>query len=280
MTIAGVYLTPEGIVMGADSTTTAVGSAGRHYFNHAQKVFEIGEHSSLGAITWGYAGLGNLSYRTLLARLADDLAATPAASVLDVAQRWTNQFWPEYVAYEEVARARALGANPARTPEEEQEYLALKDNLVVGFCIGGYTKPTRVAEAYEIIFDPVATIPAPVQVTPLSHRWWGVPNIINRLILGADDNLFNEIMASPFWTGASDDLLDIIKNQNLMFSVLPIRDAVDFVHTCIRSTGKAMRFTDFPQVCGGAPEVAVITTDRNFRWVTHKMWDTAIADGG
>jgi hypothetical protein len=266
--------------MGADSTTTAVGSAGRHYFNHAQKVFEIGERSSLGAITWGYAGLGNLSYRTLLARLADDLVAAPAISVLDVAQRWTNQFWPEYVAHGEVARARALDANPARTPQEEQEYLALKDNLVVGFCIGGYTKPSRIAEAYEIVFDPVANIPNPAQVTPLSHRWWGVPNIINRLILGADDNLFNEIMASAFWTGSSNDLIDIIRNQNLMFSVLQIRDAVDFVHTCIRSTGKAMRFTDFPQVCGGAPEVAVITTDRDFRWVTHKMWDTAIADGG
>jgi hypothetical protein len=197
-----------------------------------------------------------------------------------VAQKWINQFWPEYLAYGDVVRARALDANPARTPDEEKEYSALKDNLVVGFCIGGYVKPSRVAEAYEMIFDPIAAIPAPVQVKPLSHRWWGVPNIINRLILGADDNLFNEILASPFWTGTDNDLLDIIRNQNLMFSVLPIRDAVDFVHTCIRSTGKAMRFTDFPQVCGGAPEVAVITTDRNFRWVTHKTWDTAIADGG
>lgn len=266
--------------MGADSTTTAVGSAGRHYFNHAQKVFEIGERSTLGAVTWGCAGLGDLSYRTMLARLADNLAITPPTSVLDAAQRWTDQFWISYSTYGEVVRAQVLHANTARTPDEEAEYLALKDNLVVGFCIGGYALPARVAEAYEIVFDPIATQPVPVQVIPLSHRWWGVPNIINRLIVGADDNLFNEIMASPHWTGSQSDLLDIIRNQNLMFSVLPIRDAVDFVHTCIRSTGKAMRFTDFPQVCGGAPEVAVITTDRNFRWVTHKSWDTAIADGG
>lgn len=280
MTIAGVYLTPEGVVLGADSTTTAFGSNGRHYFNHAQKLFEIGEPGTLGAITWGLAGLGPLSYRTLFAQLADDLAATPPTSVLDACQRWVAKFWGQYTAFGEVVRAKALHANPARTPDEEEAYQALKDNLVVGFCIGGHVLSDRVSEAYEIVFDPLGGRPTPNQIPALSHRWWGVPNIINRLIYGADDNLVAEIMASGQWGGTQQDLLKIIFNQSLMFSILPIRDAVDFVHTCIRSTGKAMRFTDFPQVCGGSPEVAVITSDRKFRWVTHKSWGTAIVDGG
>ena len=280
VTIAGVYLTPEGIVMGADSTTTANGSTGWHFFNHAQKVFEIGENSTLAAITWGLAGLGATSYRTLLARLADDLTAKPATSVVDAAQRWADLFWAEYSAFSYVQRAQALHGMTTRTPEEEQEFLDIKDQLVVGFCIGGHTLPDRVTEAFEVVFDPLSGKPTPVQVLPLSHRWWGVPNIIKRLIDGADDNLVNDILNSPHWQGSDQDLYAIVKNQTLMFPILPIRDAVDFVHTCIRSTGKAMRFTDFPQVCGGTPEVAVITSDRKFRWVTHKAWDTAIADGG
>jgi hypothetical protein len=31
--------------------------------------------------------------------------------------------------------------------------------------------------------------------------------------------------------------------------------------------------------CGGPIEIAVITTDRRFRWVRHKDWDVAIAEG-
>lgn len=280
MTIAGVYLTPEGIVMGADSTTTTNGATGRHYFNHAQKLFEIGEKSTLAAITWGFARLGETSYRTLLARLADDLKTNPPTDVADVAQRWATQFWLEYEAFVLVQRVRDLHAIGARTPKEEDEYNQLKDALVTGFCIGGHTLPARETQAYSVVFDPLQPCPTPDQVAPLSHRWWGVPNIIDRMISGADDNLVNDILNSGLWSGTDQDLYTIIGNQNLMFPVLPIRDALDFVHTCIRSTGKAMRFTDFPQVCGGAPEVAVITTDRTFRWVTHKTWDTAIADGG
>lgn len=58
-----------------------------------------------------------------------------------------------------------------------------------------------------------------------------------------------------------------------------MRDAVDYVHSCIYCTIKAMKFSNLSQVCGGPIEVAVITADRRFRWVRHKSWDAAIADG-
>src|SRR5712671_5580285 len=54
---------------------------------------------------------------------------------------------------------------------------------------------------------------------------------------------------------------------------VPIRDAIDFTYTCILSTIKAMKFSNLPQVCGGPIEIAVITNDRNFRWVRHKSLD-------
>jgi len=60
---------------------------------------------------------------------------------------------------------------------------------------------------------------------------------------------------------------------------IPIRDAVDFVHTCIHSTIKALKFSRYSQVCGGPIELAVITTDRASRWIKHKGWDAAIEEG-
>ena len=54
---------------------------------------------------------------------------------------------------------------------------------------------------------------------------------------------------------------------------------IDFVHACIASTIKAMKFSNLAQICGGPIEIAVITTDRRFRWVRHKEWDAAISEG-
>ena len=73
MTIAACYLSPEGAVLGADSTSTYNTPSGPHYFNHGQKIFEIGEGSSLGIVTWGLGGLAVSSHRLLVAQLADDL---------------------------------------------------------------------------------------------------------------------------------------------------------------------------------------------------------------
>ena len=280
VTIAVCYLSPEGVVLGADSTSTVAGGAGNHYFNHAQKVFEVGEGTTFGIVTWGLGGLGSLSYRTLIALLGDDLRSSVPASVQDVAQRFVEVVWPHYQAFDPVQRFQVLHGMATRTADEDAEYQQLSVELVAGFCVAGHCESDRISKAYEIVFDPLQAKPSPTEIQALSHRWWGVPNIIQRMIFGGDSNLHAAIMASGSWTGSDIDLWNVFKQQALNHPILPIREAIDFVHTCIRSTGKAMRFSEFPQVCGGPPEIAVVTTDRKFRWVRHKLWDTAIEDGG
>jgi len=61
---------------------------------------------------------------------------------------------------------------------------------------------------------------------------------------------------------------------------LPIREAIDWVYSSIYTTSQAMKFSHLAPVCGGPVEVAVITTDRPFRWVRHKKLDAGIAHGG
>ena len=62
MTIAMCAVMPEGVVLGADSTSSLFhDSTGFHYFNHNQKIFEVGENSTLGIVTWGMGGIGDVS---------------------------------------------------------------------------------------------------------------------------------------------------------------------------------------------------------------------------
>jgi hypothetical protein len=87
MTIAACYLSPEGVVLGADSAASFQTPDGFHFFNHAQKVFEIGEQATVGIIVWGLGGLQQSSHRSMVADLADDIKLTPVVSVDDVMAR-------------------------------------------------------------------------------------------------------------------------------------------------------------------------------------------------
>lgn len=282
------HIVPEGVVLGADSTASFEFDHGNHYFNHNQKLFEIGENSTLGLLTWGLGSCGTTSYRTLLAYVADDLIANPAGSVQDVAQRWANRLWQEYSAAfsNEIARVAALTLKPShdpnnpasRTEAEEAELTKLTGGLYAGFCIAGHVAPDRTPRAYQVqVFPHLQAAPVP---TPLGNTaFWGAPNLILRLMNGYDMELRNGLLNSGKWQGTPQELDTVLAAGALRVPLLPIRDAVDFVYTCIHSTIKALKFSSLNQICGGPIELAVITTDRRFRWVRHKNWDAAILEG-
>ena len=160
MTIAACYVASEGIVFGSDSTTTVyVPEPGsqvgvEHHLNFAQKIFEVGEKSTLGITTWGLGSLAATSYRTLIATLADGLASQAPASVSEVADRWNDLFWNAYSSDLAIPlqRAKDLIANPARTADEEAELEQLHQSLFCGFCLGGHVLPHRFPEAFELRF--------------------------------------------------------------------------------------------------------------------------------
>ena len=283
-------------MLGADSASTYAFPSGPHHFNYGQKLFEIAdeqETGTLGIVTWGLGGLAFGSYRTMIAQLSDTLKANPPASVLDVANRWIAQFWPVYTVSlaRDLAIFKLLAAKKpfvaetdapdpgVRTIQEEIQYRQMKDNMVVGFCIGGYAPPNRQPAAFEIIFDPQLNgPPTPTQLPP-AQSLWGVPAMIYRLIKGCGDEVRDAILASGKWAGTPQELDATIAPHKLQHPTsVPIREAVDFIHACLLTTVKAMKFSPFPRLCGGPIEMAVITTDRKFRWVLHKKWDAAIKE--
>jgi hypothetical protein len=285
MTIAACYLSPEGVIFGADSTTTFPNpqGAGRHY-NYAQKIFQVGdEGSTLAVVMWGMAGQGTLSYRTLIAQFAENNRHQPTNTLLDVASRFGQFFWNEYTTRQaqQIQRFQQLAVQPQLTPDEQKERDMLLQALSGGFCLGGNLFHDRTPQAFEITYNPV--LPAP-GIQPLSMdqlRFWGVPNLIMRLFLGIDPELFTTILQSGHWMGTPADLSNLINPKRLSPpGSLPLREAIDWVHASVYSTIKALKFSQLSPVCGGPVEIVVISTDRPFRWVCHKKLDAAVTHDG
>jgi hypothetical protein len=283
VTTAACYLSPEGGVLGADSTSTYGTVAAPHYYNYSQKLFEIGESSTLGVVCWGFGGLQITSHRTQLATLADSVLESRPASVQDVAERWIDIFWaayndPDNGISQQLSLCKQLAGNPNRSQEEERNLINMRLMLMAGFCIAGYILPDRTPTAFEIYLDPLGEKPIPTQKS-FGYWFWGAPNMIQRLIFGFDDGLKQAIMNSGKWSGTLAELEALSAQHTLAHPIIPIRDSIDFIYSFIYSTIKAFKFSTYSQICGGPIEIAVITTDRRFRWVRHKELDSAIDEG-
>jgi hypothetical protein len=57
--------------------------------------------------------------------------------------------------------------------------------------------------------------------------------MIQRLIFGCDDGIKGAIMQSGKWGGTREELDALIGRHQLSHPIVPIRDAIDFVHACI-----------------------------------------------
>ncbi len=279
MTIAACYLCPEGVVFGADSTTTF----GNRYYNHAQKIFEVGGRgSSLGIVIWGLGGLGSISYRSLIWQFAEQNKNAPTATVQEVANRFAQFFWPHYATHMAIpiARFQQLAAQAQLNPAELEERQTLFGNLSGGFCLGGNLRHDHTPQSYIISYGPALQAATVNPVLMCQPVFWGQPSMIQRLFSGIDEGLFRDILQSGRWNGTPADLLNLVNQRRLSVpGPLPIREAVDLVYASLYSTIKTLKFSQLAPVCGGPIEIAVITTDRPFRWVRHKKFDTAMPFG-
>jgi hypothetical protein len=291
MTIAACHLSHEGVVLGADSTSTTFvqgptpqAQGAIHHFNFAQKVFQVGESGTLGIALWGLGTLGDISYRTLIAQFADEFQEVSECTMEEVAQKWADHFWCVYTNWLGVHREslRELVSKPDRTSEESDFLFGQLQVLSGGFCIGGRCSADRAPAAYEITYSPIQEAPpVPLPLQTGAAKFWGCPNLIERLLCGVDSGIFHAILSSEKWTGNQDDLIGLIRPHILSQPLeLPIREAIDWVHASIYATIKTMKFSHMAPVCGGPIEIGLITTDRPFRWVIHKKLDAAVAHDG
>lgn len=299
MTIASCLVLPEGVVFGVDSTTsTQIEEIGLHYLNHNQKLFEIGKDSTLAVMTWGLSFLRDTSYRTLIALLDDDFKKNEPKSVREAAERWRDMvseaykkaFKSELDEYEEIIERQKVSAqnlSDEKSDIDDKRLLQLQDELFVGFCVGGYCLPDRTPSAHHFEIKPDLLSPATVYSVYGGEIFRGQPTYFQRLYDGFDIDARDAIFdakdngsSKKLWQGSKEKLNVILQKQSLYYPELTIRDGIDFVHFSIYATIKAMKFSTRGQVCGGPIELAVITTDRKFRWVEHKEFKSAIGYDG
>lgn len=286
MTIAACYLSPEGVILGADSATTF---GDRHHFLHGQKIFEVGREneSTLGLALWGLGSLGDISYRSLIARISDEVVSNPGLPVKEVAERWRQVFWAAFTSQFQtiITRIKDLKAKDPRTAEEDEELENLIADYSGGSCLAGHSLPDRTSKAFVVLYAPDEDQPQPLEEIAVGEpQFWGQPSMLRRLGLGIDIQTYIDILnakrpdGTPMWGGTYEDLAAIVVKNKLgqPSKHLPVREAIDWVYSSIYTTIKAMKFANLPPVCGGPIEIAVITADRNFRWIRHKEFDTAI----
>jgi hypothetical protein len=272
VSIAGAYLTSEGVVLGADSTTTVTmptsggGKQVAQVFNFAQKVFEVGEHGRMGVCTWGAGGIGTTSHRTLFARLADAVQ-NEKLTVGGAADRLLT-----------LACEAATTQNDPTAPFEG-----------VGYFLGGWDVESHNPSCYFLNVAPNGL----TQKNALSlgeARFGGVYHFFARVFNGYDPDLklklhqslrrhlgstvpadFDAIFESAFGEAAAPFAAGGFRD-------LPLREAIDFIYSYLHITVKALKFKFGPPICGGPIEIGFISTDRLFRWARHKSFDIAMEE--
>ena len=278
-------------MFGADSTSTIPvpdhnGKLSPHYFDHAQKLFEVGEDSplALGIVTWGLGGFDGVSYRKLFAELGDRALKAGFTAVGQVAEDFISHFWQLYSdpkSSRAAIRQRVKDLSSIANPKVEhlRELELLRNGSTAGFCIGGHTPADRSSEAWQMVFSPEMTEPPkPTRLPVGAPSFWGVPNFVERVVFGIDPGAAEKILQSEKWSGSAADLRALLEPYVLrLASNLPIREAIDYVHAVISMTSKSLKFSHHAPVCGGPVEIAVITADRRFRWVMHKTMGDAVA---
>ena len=264
MTIAAAYLVSDGVVLGADSSTTVQvttpqGTGVVQLLDHSQKIFEIGKDSRLGICTWGAGSLGNISHRTIIAQLADNI--NEESTVKDVADQLVKLV----------------------------ELVAAKANIeFVGYYLGGWNPGTHEPACCHIGFKKGKGEVTPLQLGLCSFS--GNASFFTRVFRGFDpglqdalrEKLKNSISAK--WDGDFDGIFNKAFEEAVApfitagFQDLPIREAIDFIYSYLHITVKAVKFKYGPPSCGGPIEVGFISTDRRFRWVRHKPFYSAITE--
>lgn len=201
----------------------------------------------------------------------DEMAKALAA---DLWTRFTTAYPNELKRFQEL-QAKVQGKTA--TPDEESDFYGLLNAGSGGYCLAGRVASHGRCQAFEILWGLSLSTPQVTELAQEAPVFWGVPQIMERLVFGFDSPIIAEIIQSGKWTGSREELIDLVlRNQLMSPRLLPIREAIDWVHTVIHTTIRGTKFANWPHWCGGPVELAVITTDRPFRWVRHKSLDAAI----
>lgn len=275
MTIALSMKINDGLVLAADSAASIVGQlpGGQtsvfNVYNNANKIFNLRKGLPIGAITWGMGSIGLASISTLMK---------------DLRRRFTDKegnykHWvinPSGYSIEGVAQqVKEFFYNELYVP-------AFKDwptKPQLGFIVGGYSSGAGMADEFSINIGEDGKCAGPQLLRKpeeVGVTWSGVPEAINRLVLGyggALPQILQNNLGVPL--NQIPSAMQVIQQGlqiPLVVPAMPLQDAIDLAEFLVDLTIQFMRFAPGPPSVGGPIEIAAISKHEQFRWVKRKYY--------
>ncbi len=297
-------VTSEGLVLAADSRQSYRNQKGmsRIGSDSASKVFKLSDR--VGVVVAGLAFLPEGGTLKNISRFVDDFKATGNLKEKDVeviAKELEVYFKSKYdyklqlknLSTNIKSNLQAQGASIVSFDEKEThvEFTFLDPKKIekkgmVGvdplqFMVAGFNKDGshQVAMVY-IPGDTKIVRDSKIQGREYGAGWIGQTDVISRVVLGFDARIqnlpfMNNILNSSTAMQIQSQLAGL--EYSIQWGTMTLQDGIDFSLLAIDTTTAIQRFSDgikadpgdMPGV-GGAIDVAVITRDKGFVWVSKK----------
>ena len=271
MTIACIVKVNDGFVLAADSATTVSAHDGEgapqvvNIYNNANKIFNLHKALPIGAMTWGLGNVGPATISTLTKDLRLRFSGRDKSK-----GDW--ELDPDGYTMAEVAdrvKVFLYDEKYQATPP-----LANGPNSWLGFLVGGYSAHADQPEVFSFLFGQAGgDVPTPVLPDAAGTSWFGQPEAITRLVMGASTGLPAALVNLGVEPGNADQAVAAIHQQlqaSLVSDAMPIRDAIDFAEFLVDVTIKFVRFSPGHATVGGPIELASITKHEGFKWIARK----------
>lgn len=270
MTVCVCVAVHDCLVFAADSASTLVNtnlassaSEVLNVYRHGDKVFNLFKGLPICAMTCGMGNVGQASIGTLAKELRRRMANGSADWKLD-----KNNYTLEDVAQK------------ARKLFYEEKYLTLAPlppaPHSLEFWIGGYSSDFDAGHEVWKVSIVNGNCPPPERVatggaTALFAS--GQPGPINRLLVGFDHSLFDELVAAGMKTQEAQALVNHLRSKmqaTLVWPTMPVIDAIDLADFLVETTTRFYRFLPGADIVGGQTDIAVVTKYEGFKWIRRK----------
>lgn len=277
MSVAIVVKVSEGLVLGTDSAAAIQGRVESEegaqegilkVFYNAKKLLQIGDFP-IGLFTWGRAFIGMRTIESLVREWEYD-------------NGWQSK--EEYDGDHSepfTVKACADGLLEHLTRAYSEEFGdSSADQMPVGIVVGGYSQGAFFPDIWRFVVPKDEEVhnqrPDRDGKPDFGASWFGLTDPIIRLHWGRADAAI-KIISEKFGI-PEQELLETLNplQYQVPFAVMPLQDAIEYVHYMVNVAIGRYRFVVGPELCGGRISVAAVTQNR-FRWVSREAWS---ADGG
>lgn len=296
--------TPEGIVLAADSRQSYRNQKGmsRIGSDSASKVFKI--NNRMGLVVAGLAFLPENGVLKNISRFIEEFKKSidsQKLTVIDTAQKLKAFFEDKYQYKNELKQLmenikKDLEKQSCEVTEIKEEDGHIKfsftdQNKIKKNGVGGVQQLQFIVAGYNadgthqaaIVYIP-GTVDmkrnSTIKGMEYGANWIGQTDVVSRIVLGFDGRIGN----LPMVAGTAEKMgQDEVKKQLqsleyvIQWGTMTLQDGIDFSVLAIETTSAIQRFSDgvigdpgdIPGV-GGPVDVAIITPDKGFVWVSKK----------